>query len=103
MNRMPAVSEPGSAIRSRLRFQELSSGAESVPMELGGRDSDGDREAPVVAGSSGEGFELQEDPSFLKDNNVQVYPNSCSRCHLGRILLTKLFLYWLCLLVACLL
>ncbi|KAH7653207.1 Plus-end-directed kinesin ATPase protein [Dioscorea alata] len=72
MNRMPAVSEPGSAIRSRLRFQDLSSGAESVPMELGGRDSDGDREAPVVAGSSGEGFELQEDPSFLKDNNVQV-------------------------------
>lgn len=61
---MPAIGELGSAVRNRVRFQEVLSGSES-----GSVDSDGSEQCSGVS----EGFELKEDPSFWNDHNVQVF------------------------------
>ncbi|XP_068634329.1 kinesin-like protein KIN-12E [Aristolochia californica] len=85
---MPTLSEAASAFRSRLRFQEPS---ESEPVRSSpalfksvSKDSffqtkssvvekDGEAgEREMVGASSAQPFELQEDPSFWKDHNVQV-------------------------------
>ncbi|WOK95613.1 hypothetical protein Cni_G04320 [Canna indica] len=62
---MPAVVEPGSAA-SRIRFREPV--ADSEAEDVGGNS---DREV-VAGGLPAQRFELQEDPSFWKDHNVQV-------------------------------
>ncbi|XP_010917897.1 kinesin-like protein KIN-12G [Elaeis guineensis] len=66
---MPAVAEPGSAFRSRVRFQDP--GADSEAADGGGNDANGER-AVVSGGFPVQSFELQEDLSFWKDHNVQV-------------------------------
>ncbi|XP_008789959.2 kinesin-like protein KIN-12G [Phoenix dactylifera] len=66
---MPAVAEPGSAFRSRIRFQEPA--ADSEAADVGGNDANGER-AVVSGGFPVQRFDLQEDPSFWKDHNVQV-------------------------------
>ncbi|KAG6533292.1 hypothetical protein ZIOFF_007158 [Zingiber officinale] len=62
---MPAVVEPGSAA-GRVRFHEAVTNVEAA--DVGGEI---DLEA-VPCGLPAQGFELQEDPSFWKDHNVQV-------------------------------
>ncbi|XXG65369.1 hypothetical protein AAC387_Pa05g3086 [Persea americana] len=90
---MPTFSEAASAFRSRFGFQEHSD-AESVAVRsspalfksaskdsllqsslapaarIGSNAERDDRE--ISGGSSNQSFELQEDPSFWKDHNVQV-------------------------------
>ncbi|XP_074585847.1 kinesin-like protein KIN-12G [Curcuma longa] len=62
---MPAVVEPGSAA-GRVRFHEAVTNSEAA-------DVGGDIDLEVVpCGLPAQGFELQEDPSFWKDHNVQV-------------------------------
>ncbi|XP_068651020.1 kinesin-like protein KIN-12E [Aristolochia californica] len=85
---MPTFSEAASAFRNRLRFQEP---ADSEPVRSSPalfrsaskdnffqtkaavveKDGEAD-ESEMVVGSSAQTFELQEDPSFWKDHNVQV-------------------------------
>lgn len=90
---MPTFSEAASAFRSRFGFQEHSD-AESVavrsspalfksaskdsllqsslaPAALIGSNAERD-DREISGGSSNQSFELQEDPSFWKDHNVQV-------------------------------
>lgn len=98
---MPTFSEAASAFRSRFGFQE-SSDADSVrsspalfksvskdsliqpslalaaPMAATNGERD-DRE--ISGGSLNQSFELQEDPSFWKDHNVQVVLISVSCIH----------------------
>ncbi|KAG1333882.1 kinesin-like protein KIN-12G [Cocos nucifera] len=66
---MPAVVEPGSAFRSRVRFQDPT--ADSEAADVGGNDANGEL-AVVSGGFPVQRFELQEDLSFWKDHNVQV-------------------------------
>lgn len=64
---MPAVVEPGSAAGRGVRFHEAVTYSEAADV-----DGDIDQEA-VSCGLPAQGFELQEDPSFWKDHNVQVH------------------------------
>ncbi|XP_010263116.1 PREDICTED: kinesin-like protein KIN-12E [Nelumbo nucifera] len=86
---MPIISEAASAIRSRFRFQEHSEcdSVRSTPNILKSASKENlchsivansairsisGREEHSVNGAASQSFELEEDPSFWKDHNVQV-------------------------------
>lgn len=89
---MPFISDTASAIKSRFGFQDHTSNSANPPrgspdflksaakesvaqtpaIRSIGEFNDEDDAVGDVAGSSGQVFELREDPSFWKDHNVQV-------------------------------